>query len=63
MAFENMSDQSLLMLYENIRQQVAEDIRLDSRHRLLGEAAKQRAERLRFELDYRRLHFNPIIWK
>jgi hypothetical protein len=63
MAVENLSDESLLTLYENIRQQVSEDICLGSRHRLMGETAKEYAERLREEIGRRRLRVIPIIWK
>jgi hypothetical protein len=63
MAIQNLSDESLLTLYENIRQQVSADIRLGSPHRLMGETAKEYAERLREEIDRRRLQVNPIIWK
>jgi len=63
MAIEKLSDQSLMTLYENIRQQVSADIRLGSRHRLVGEAAKERAERLHEEIERRRLQVGPIIWE
>jgi hypothetical protein len=35
---------------------------LGSRHRLLGETARQQEARLRAELDRRRLRFTPIVW-
>ena len=57
-----LADDNVLRLYENIREQVSADIRLGSRHRLMGETAKQQAERLREELDRRRLQFTPIDW-
>ena len=63
MGIEILSDEGLLTLYENIRQQVSADIRLGSRHRLVGEAAKRRAERLREEIDRRGLQIAPIIWR
>jgi hypothetical protein len=63
MGVEELSDDSVLHLYENIREQVAADVSLGSRHRLLGEAAKRRAERLREELDRRRLRHTPIDWR
>ena len=62
MGIEKLSDDSLLLLYENIREQVAADLSLGSRHRLLGAAAKQRAERIREELDRRRLRYRLIDW-
>jgi len=53
----------LVRLYESIREQVSADIQLGSRHRLLGETARQRADRLREEPDRRRLRFVPIDWR
>jgi hypothetical protein len=63
MGIEILSDESLLTLYENFRQQVSADIRLGSRHRLVGEAAKRRAERLREEIARRGLQIDSLIWK
>ena len=62
MGIESLTDESVLRLYENLRQQVEADILLGSRHRLLREKAKQEAERLRAELDRRRLRYAPIDW-
>jgi hypothetical protein len=62
MALQDLTDESILKLYESIRQQVAADVQLGSKHRLLGETAKQQAERLREELERRRLSFTPIDW-
>jgi hypothetical protein len=62
MAFEKLSDESLCTLYENIREQVSEDVRLGSKHRLMNETAKDYAERLRDEIDRRRLKVSPITW-
>jgi hypothetical protein len=58
----SMADDNILRLYENLREQVSADIRLGSRHRLLGEAARQQADRLREELDRRGLRYTPIVW-
>ncbi|WP_407186855.1 hypothetical protein [Bradyrhizobium centrosematis] len=62
MAIQDLSDASVLKLYENIRQQVAADLRLGSKHRLLGETAKREALRLEEELKRRRLPYTPISW-
>jgi hypothetical protein len=62
MSVANLADENLLKFYENIRAQVAEDVRLGSRHRLLGDTARQQAERLREEIDRRRLSVHPIFW-
>ena len=61
-SFEHLSDQSVLQLYESIRHQVEADRAMGNRYRLVGSAAKERAERLRSELVQRELKFMPIIW-
>jgi hypothetical protein len=58
----DLSDESVQKLYESIRDQVAQDIRSGSRHRFMGETAKMQAERLRREMDRRRLRFRAIDW-
>ena len=58
----DLADASILTLYENIREQIAADDTTGSRHRLVGESARQHAERLRTEMDRRRLRFTPIDW-
>lgn len=63
MGIENLADESVVRLYESIREQLSANIRLGSRHRLLGETAKRQAVRLREELDRRRLRFVPIDWR
>ena len=62
MTIRDLTDASVLKLYENIRQQVHADVRLGSNHRLLGETAKRQAQRLREEIDRRGLQANPINW-
>jgi hypothetical protein len=59
---ELLTDESVLTLYENIRQQVSADIRLGDRYRLLGETAKQQEVRLRREIDRRGLRVTAIHW-
>jgi hypothetical protein len=61
MSYEQLSDASLLYHYENIRQQAAADIS-NGRYHFLGEAAKQRAEEIRREIDRRDLFALPINW-
>jgi hypothetical protein len=61
-AIHRLSDESLHRLYENIRTQVNVDIRSGSPHHFLGETAKRLADRLRAEMDRRRLRFDPIEW-
>jgi hypothetical protein len=57
-----LADENVRRLYESIREQVVADLRLGGRHRLMGESARQQAERLRAEMDRRRLRFTPIDW-
>ena len=61
-SFEHLSDQSVLQLYEGIRHQVEADRAMGGRYRLVGDAAKVRAEGLRAELIQRELKFTPITW-
>jgi hypothetical protein len=62
MGIELLTDESVLTLYENIRQQVSADIRLGDCYRLLGETAKQQERRLRREIDRRGLRVTAIHW-
>ena len=57
-----LTDESIRRLYNSIREQVAQDSRSGSPHRFMGETARQQAERLREEMDRRRLKFTPIEW-
>jgi len=61
-SFEHLSDQSVLRLYEGIRHQVEADRAMGNRYRLVGNVAKERAQRLQAELVQRELKFMPIIW-
>jgi hypothetical protein len=63
MGIEFLSNESILRFYEDIRQQVAADLATGNRYRFAGEAAKQQAERLRIEIDRRRLRCSPIEWR
>ncbi len=60
--FGHLSDQSVLRLYESIRHQVDADKALGTKYRLVGRAARERAEKLREELTRRELKFTPIVW-
>jgi hypothetical protein len=62
MALQDLSDESILKLYESIRQQVSADIEAGGKYHLLGDTAKDQAQRLRDELERRRLRFTPIDW-
>jgi len=61
MGIELVSDKSILRYYEQIRQQLAADLATENRFRLVGsEAVKQRTERLRMEIDRRRLRCDSL---
>jgi hypothetical protein len=62
MNFSQSKDERLLVFYENVRQQVELDKRSGSRYRLAGDGGKQYADRLREEIERRRLRFTPIDW-
>jgi len=62
MNFSRSKDESLLAFYENIRQQVQADQQLGGRYRFAGDGVKQYADRLREEMDRRRLHYSRIDW-
>jgi hypothetical protein len=62
MNFSQSKDERLLAFYENVRQQVELDRRAGSRYRLVGDGVKQYADRLREEIERRRLRFTPIDW-
>ena len=63
MSFSNAKDDSLLVFYESVRRQVDADTNSGGRYRFVGEPARQYAERLREEMDRRRLKFTPIDWR
>jgi hypothetical protein len=62
MNFLQSKDERLLAFYENVRRQVELDNRSGGRYRLAGDGVKRYAERLREEMDRRRLRFTPIDW-
>jgi len=62
MSFVQSKDERLLAFYENIRRQVELDQQSGYPHRFIGESVKQYADKLREEMDRRRLRFTPIDW-
>jgi hypothetical protein len=62
MNFSNSKDERLLAFYENVRRQVELDNMSGGRYRLTGGGVKQYADKLREEMDRRRLRFSPIEW-
>jgi len=58
----NLSDESLRAFYESVRRQVAADVRLGGRYRLVGVTVRKHAETLGVEMKRRQLRFEPIEW-
>jgi hypothetical protein len=62
MSFAQSKDERLLVFYDNVRMQVEMDRRSGGRYRFAGDGVKQYAEKLRGEIERRRLRFTPIDW-
>lgn len=62
MSLEKLADESILRFYDNVRNQVDADQRSGSRHRFIGQTVKEYAQRLRDEIDRRKLDCRPIDW-
>jgi hypothetical protein len=62
MNFSQSKDERLMAFYENVRRQVALDKQSGGKYRFAGEGVKQYADKLREEMDRRRLRFTPIDW-
>jgi hypothetical protein len=62
MNFSESKDESLLTFYESVRRQVDLDRNVGVAYRLAGPSVQQYAERLREEMDRRKLRFTPIRW-
>jgi hypothetical protein len=62
MNFSCSKDERLLAFYENVRQQVELDKQSGGHYRFAGDGVKQYAEKLREEMERRRLPFTPIDW-
>jgi hypothetical protein len=60
--FARSKDESLLHFYESIRRQVEIDRLSGGRYRFVGDSAQRYADRLRGEMERRRLRFTPIDW-
>ena len=60
MNLSNLKDESLLAFYDNVRRQVDAD--KVAKYRLTGQSVKDYSQRLREEMDRRRLNFTPIEW-
>jgi hypothetical protein len=55
-----MKNETLLLFYDDVRQQVVLDG--NSRYRFAAEGVRAYAEKLREEMERRRLRFKPIDW-
>jgi hypothetical protein len=60
MNYSQMKDERLLAFYENVRRQVAMDA--GSRYRIAGDGVRAYADKLREEMERRRMRFTPIDW-
>jgi hypothetical protein len=60
--FSNPTDERLLAFYEGVRRQVEADKLAGGRYRFAGNGVKQYADKLREEMERRRLRFTPIEW-
>jgi hypothetical protein len=60
--FSQTKTDRLLAFYDGVRRQVALDKQAGGRYRLAGDGVKQYAEKLREEMERRRLRFEPIEW-
>jgi hypothetical protein len=62
MDLSNSKDERLLSFYDSVRREVELDIRSGGRYRFAGDGVKQYADKLREEMERRRLRFTPIEW-
>jgi hypothetical protein len=62
MNFANSKDETLLRFYENVRDQVQADSQFGGKYGFAGDGVKQYADKLREEMERRRLRFSPINW-
>ena len=60
MNYSQTKDETLLRFYDDVRQQVVLDGK--SPYRFAGEGVRAYAEKLREEMDRRRLRYTPIDW-
>jgi hypothetical protein len=56
-------DESLLTLYESVRRQVTADQAAGGRYQLAGDNVRAYADKLREEIERRRLRYTPINWR
>ena len=63
MNFSDAKDESLLAFYESVGRQVLADLSTGGQYRFVGKTAREYADKLREEMDRRRLRFTPIDWR
>ena len=63
MDFARSKNETLLALWESVRQQVLMDQVIGNRNRLVGENARAYAGKLCSEMDRRRMSYEPIEWR
>jgi hypothetical protein len=57
-----LADDTLIRAYEDIREHVMADLRSGGAYRLMGQAAKDRADTLLAEIQRRGITVTPIYW-
>jgi hypothetical protein len=62
MNFSSSKDERLLAFYNSVRRQVEMDTGSPVRYRFADGGVKQYTEKLREEMERRRLSFTPIDW-
>lgn len=62
MNFSQSKDERLLAFYENVRRQVELDKKSGSKYNFAGEGVRAYADKLREEIERRRLNVRPIDW-
>jgi hypothetical protein len=62
MNFSRSKDESLLVFYENIRRQVEADMQSGARYCFAGDGVRQYSDKLREEMDRRKLRYSRIDW-
>lgn len=60
MNYSQTKDETLLLFYDGVRQQGTLDG--NSKYRFADEGVRAYAEKLREEMDRRRLRYTPIVW-
>jgi len=62
MNFSQSKDERLLAFYENVRRHVELDKQSGGKYNFAGEGVRAYADKLREEMERRRLNVRPIDW-